>query len=77
MDQGGNQSLVANDICVQRMSHMKVDRLENIYEMLRESRLFCGVEMWRIVGMGENKLVQDRSCRKMLTSFRSIDRRRK
>jgi hypothetical protein len=35
---------------------MEVDMLENIYEVLRESRWLYGMEILRIVVIGENKI---------------------
>jgi hypothetical protein len=46
----GNQTLVAIDKCLARTPDMRVATLENIYEMLCESRMMYGVEMWGLEG---------------------------
>jgi hypothetical protein len=44
----GNQTLVAIDKCLTRTPDMNLNILENIYEMMCESRLICGAGMWRL-----------------------------
>jgi hypothetical protein len=41
----GNETLVATEKCLTRISDMKVKILENEYEMMCESRLMCGTEI--------------------------------
>jgi len=56
MEKEENQTVGATDSSVQKTSYMKLDMLENICKMLRESRLLYGVDIWRMVGTGESKL---------------------
>jgi hypothetical protein len=42
----GIQSLVATDKCLTRIPDMGVRLLENVYEMVCESRMMYGVEKW-------------------------------
>jgi hypothetical protein len=42
----GNQSLVAIDKCFTRTPDMRVQLLENAYEMVCESKLMYGAEIW-------------------------------
>jgi hypothetical protein len=42
----GNQSLVATDKCLSRTLDMRVQLLENVYEMVYESKLTYGEEIW-------------------------------
>jgi hypothetical protein len=46
----GNQTLLATDKCLARTPDMRVRILENMYEMLCESRMMYGVEMWGLEG---------------------------
>jgi hypothetical protein len=46
----GNQTLVAIDKCLARTPDIRVATLENIYEMLCESRMMYGIEMWGLEG---------------------------
>jgi hypothetical protein len=46
----GNQTLVAIDKCLARAPDMSVKTLENVYEMLSESRTMYGIEMWGLEG---------------------------
>jgi hypothetical protein len=48
MEQEGKQIVGVTDSSVQKTSHMKLDILENIYEMLRD--------IWIVAGMGESTL---------------------
>jgi hypothetical protein len=41
----GNQTLVAIDKCLARTPDIRVKILENVYEMLSESRTMYGIEM--------------------------------
>ena len=45
-----NQTLTATDKCPKRTPNMKADMLENIYEMICESTLIYGTEMWGVGG---------------------------
>jgi hypothetical protein len=42
----GNQSLVAVDKCLTRTPDMRIQLLENVYEMVCLSRLMYGAEIW-------------------------------
>jgi hypothetical protein len=42
----GNQSLVAIDKCLTRTPDMRVQLLDNVYEMVCESRMMYGAEIW-------------------------------
>jgi hypothetical protein len=42
----GNQSLVAIDKCSTRTPDMRVQLLENAHEMVCESKLMYGAEIW-------------------------------
>jgi hypothetical protein len=46
----GNQTLVAIDKCLARTPDIRVTTVENIYEMLCESRMMYGIEMWGLEG---------------------------
>jgi hypothetical protein len=46
----GNQTLVAIDKCLARTPEMKVVTLENVYEIVCESRMLYGVEIWGLEG---------------------------
>jgi hypothetical protein len=48
----GNQALTAIDTCLATTSNMKVMTLENIYEMLCESRIMYAVELWDWMKLG-------------------------
>jgi hypothetical protein len=45
-----NQTLVAIDKCLARKPNISVKILENVHEMLSESRMMYGVEMWGLEG---------------------------
>jgi hypothetical protein len=46
----GNQTLVAIDKYLTKTPDIKVKILENVYEMLSESRTMYGIEMWSLEG---------------------------
>lgn len=73
MGQEGNQTAVATDISLQKTSYMKLDMLEHIYEMLRESRLLHGGRggFGEWLGWEKVNLVHSIFCKKILTIFRS------
>jgi hypothetical protein len=45
----GNQSLVAIDKCLTRTPDMRIQLFENVYDMVCESRLMYGAEIWGLV----------------------------
>jgi hypothetical protein len=63
----GNQSLVAIDKCLTRTPDMRLQLLENVYEMVCESRLMCGAEIWGLdEGWKETAIIHGRLCKKIL-----------
>jgi hypothetical protein len=46
----GNLTLVAIDKCLARTSDIRVKIVENVYDMLSESRTMYGIEMWGLEG---------------------------
>jgi hypothetical protein len=63
----GNQCLVATAKCLTRTLDMRVKLLENIYEMVCESRLMYGAEIWGLdEGWKEIDVIHGRLCKKML-----------
>jgi hypothetical protein len=63
----GNKSLVATDKCLTRTPDMKVQLLENVYEMVCESRLMNGAEIWGLdEGWKEIDIIHGRLCKKIL-----------
>jgi hypothetical protein len=61
----GNQTLVAIDKCLARAPDMRVTTLENVYEMLSESRTMYGIEMWGLEGgWKEIDKIHARFCKK-------------
>jgi hypothetical protein len=42
----GNHTLAAIDKCLAKIPDERVKILENIYEVICESKLMCGVEVW-------------------------------
>jgi hypothetical protein len=63
----GNQTLVATDKCLARTLDIRVKILENVYEMLSESRTMYGIEMWGLEGgWKEIDNIQSRFCKIIL-----------
>jgi hypothetical protein len=63
----GNQSLVATDKCLTRKRDMRVQLLENVYEMVCESRLMYGAEIWGLdEGWKEIDIIHGKLCNKIL-----------
>jgi hypothetical protein len=61
----GNQTLAAIDRCLIRTPDMKI--LENVYEVVCESRLIYGAEIWGLEdGWKEIYVIQGRLCKKVL-----------
>jgi hypothetical protein len=62
----GNQSLVAIDKCLTRTPDMRIQLLENVYEMVCESRLMHEAEIW---GLDERwkkiDIIHGRLCKKI------------
>jgi hypothetical protein len=46
----GNEALLAINKCLARTPDIRVKILENIYEMLCESRMMYGIETWGLKG---------------------------
>jgi hypothetical protein len=44
----GNHTLIAIDRCLARIPDMNVKMLENIYEMISESSMMYGIELWGV-----------------------------
>jgi hypothetical protein len=63
----GNQSLVAIDKCLTRTPEMRIQLLENVYELVCESRMIYGAEIrgldeeWK-----ETDIIHGRLCKKIL-----------
>jgi len=68
-----NQTLGAIDKCLTIMPNMKsikLGMLENIWKMICESSLLCGLEIWGVAGGWELVFwVQGISCKKMLRTL--------
>jgi hypothetical protein len=63
----GNQSLVATDKHLTRTPDMRVQLLENACEMVCESRLMYGAEIWGLdEGWKETDIIHRRLCEKIL-----------
>jgi hypothetical protein len=63
----GNQSLVAVDKCLARTPDMSLQLLEIVYEMVCESRLMYGAEIWVLdEGWKEVDIIHGRLCKKLL-----------
>jgi hypothetical protein len=66
----GNQTLTTIDKCPKRTPNMKADMLENIYEMICESTLIYGLEIWGVgggwVGNSEHRGDTVRKCYEFL-----------
>ncbi|KDR17814.1 hypothetical protein L798_08243 [Zootermopsis nevadensis] len=63
----GKQALVAIDKCLARMPHMRINILENVYEMVCESRMMYGAEIWGLEeGWKEVDVIHGRFCKKVL-----------
>jgi hypothetical protein len=63
----GNQSLVAIDKCLTRTTDMRVQLLENVYEMVCQSRLMYGAEIRGLdEGWKEIDIIHGRLCKKIL-----------
>jgi hypothetical protein len=63
----GNQSLVATDKCLTRTPDVRVQLLENVYEMVCESRLMYGAEIWVLdEGWKKTDIIHGRLCKKLL-----------
>jgi hypothetical protein len=68
----GNQTLLAIDKCLARTPDIRVKVLENIYEMLCESRMMYCIEMWDLEG-GWKQIdkIHSRFCKVILGMPRS------
>jgi hypothetical protein len=67
------QSLVAIDKCLTRTPDMGVKLLENVYEMVCESRMMFGVEIWGVCeGWKETDKIHGRMSRKVLGNPRFV-----
>jgi hypothetical protein len=42
----GSQSVVDTGKCLAKTVDIKAEILENVYEMITESKVMCGVEVW-------------------------------
>jgi hypothetical protein len=63
----GLQSLVTIDKCLTRTPDMGVKFLGNVYEMVYESRMMYGVEIWGIEeGWKQIDKIHGRMCKKIL-----------
>jgi hypothetical protein len=63
----GNQSLVATDKCLSRIPDMRVQLLENVFEMVCESRLMYGAEICGLdEGWKDIDIIHGRLCKKIL-----------
>jgi hypothetical protein len=63
----GNQSLVAIDKCLTRTPDMRIQILENVYEMVCELRLMYEAEIWGLdEGWKEIDIIHGRLCKKIL-----------
>jgi hypothetical protein len=64
----GNQSLLAIlaiDKCLSRTPNMRIQLLENVYEIVCESRMMYGAEIWGLdEGWKEVDIVHSRLCKK-------------
>jgi hypothetical protein len=68
----GNQTLVAIDNCLARTPDISVRILENVYEVLSESRTMYGIEMWGLDGgWKEIDKIYSRFCKIILGIPRS------
>jgi hypothetical protein len=69
----GNQNLVATDKCLARAPDIKIKTLENVYEMLSESRTMYGIEICGLEG-GWNEIdkICSRFCKIILGMPRSV-----
>jgi hypothetical protein len=68
----GNQALVAIDKCLARTPDIWVKILDNLYEMLSESRTMYGIEMWGPEGeWKEIDKIHSRFCEILLGMPRS------
>ena len=70
----GYQALRATDKCIVVTNDIKVEMLENIYEMVRESKFMYGIEMWGLNdAWKEVDTVHSIFCKKnnRFTKFRS------
>jgi hypothetical protein len=63
----GVQSLVAIDKCLTRTPDMGVQILQNVYEIVCESRMMYGVEIWAVEGgWKETDKIKGRMCKRIL-----------
>jgi hypothetical protein len=68
----GNHTLVAIYNCLARTLDIRVKFLENVYEMLSESRTMYGIEMWVLEGgWTEINKIHSRFCKIILEVPRS------
>jgi hypothetical protein len=63
----GNQTLMAIDRCLPRIPDMNIKMLENIYEMISESSMVYGIELWGVYdAWKEIDKIHSRFCKKIL-----------
>jgi hypothetical protein len=63
----GKQSLVAIDKCLTRTPDMRIQLLENVCEMVCESRFMYRAEIWGLdEGWKETDIIHGRLCKKIL-----------
>jgi hypothetical protein len=66
------QSLVAIDKCLTRTPDMGVTLFENVYEMVCESRIMYGVEIWGLRRDGKREIKSMGECAKKSWEFRVL-----
>jgi hypothetical protein len=71
-DKEGNQALTATDKCLVTTPNMKVRTLENICEMLCESRIMYDVELWGLDEAWKEVRMHRRFCKKILGLVRCV-----
>jgi hypothetical protein len=63
----GDQSLVAIDKCLTRTPDVRIQLLEDVYEMVCELRMMYGAEVWGLdEGWKEIDIIHGRLCKKIL-----------